>query len=261
MERKGIDVSYHQGIIDWKKVKNDGVTFAIIRAGYGKKTQDKKFSNNIIGAINEGLDIGIYWFIYADNVADSVANAEFCDIVIKLYKSKINLKIWADWEYDSDKRNPQSKASRTDIVEAFCKTLKAKGYDVGVYANPDYITSKFDMSQLSKYPLWLARYSSSKGSYNPFMWQYSSKGKVSGIKGNVDMNIMYGVESTKAVYPTLKVGSKGEYVKIVQKKVGCKVDGDFGILTKNHVIVFQEQNGLVKDGIVGPKTWDKILNY
>ena len=261
MEKKGIDVSYHQGIIDWQKVKNDGVTFAIIRAGYGKTQMDKKFIENICGANTSGIEVGIYWFIYAKNVSEAIENADRCHACISLYKGIIKHKVWADWEYDSDKRNPQTKAGRTAIVKAFCERLESHGYDVGVYANPDYMKSKFDMSQLSKYPLWLAKYSSSKGSYNPFMWQYSSKGNVSGIKGNVDMNIMYGVESTKAVYPTLKVGSKGEYVKIVQKKVGCTPDGIFGQITKNHVIIFQAQNGLVKDGIVGPKTWDKILNY
>lgn len=260
MERKGIDVSYHQGIIDWKKVKNDGVTFAIIRAGYGKTQMDKKFIENICGANTSGIEVGIYWFIYAKDVSEAIENADKCHACISLYKGIIKHKVWADWEYDSDKRNPQTKTGRTAIVKAFCERLESHGYEVGVYANPDYIKSKFDMSQLGKYPLWLAEYSTSKGSYNPFMWQYS-KGSVLGINGNVDMNIMYGTEPTRPVYPTLKVGSKGEYVKIVQKKVGCKVDGDFGRLTKNHVIIFQEQNGLVKDGIVGPKTWDKILNY
>ena len=261
MERKGIDVSYHQGIIDWKKVKNDGVTFAIIRAGYGTKTQDKQFSNNIIGAINAGLDIGVYWFIYADNVADSVANAEFCDTVIKSYKSKINLKIWADWEYDSDKRNPQSKASRTEIVEAFCKTLKAKGYEVGVYANPDYITSKFDMTKLGKYPLWLARYSSSKGSYNPFMWQYSSKGSVTGISGNVDMNILY--DGKAESYPVLHYGDKNEYVGILQRKLiangyGCgKVDNVFGKKTNDALILYKYRNERVE---VNEHMWQCLGN-
>lgn len=259
MEYKGIDVSYHQGSIDWQKVKADGIKYAIIRAGYGKMQMDKKFIENICGANTANIEVGIYWFIYAKDVAEAIENADRCHACISLYKGIIKHKVWADWEYDSDKKNPQNKASRTAIVKAFCERLKSHGYEVGVYANPDYIKSKFDMSQLGKYPLWLAKYSDSKGSYNPFMWQYSSKGKVSGIKGNVDMNIMYCVEPTKEVYPTLKVGSKGEYVKIVQEKVGCTPDGIFGQITKNHVIIFQAQNGLAKDGVVGPKTWEKIL--
>ena len=196
----GIDVSYHQGVIDWKKVKNAGIKFAIIRAGYGKSTMDKKFVENICGADTAGLGIGIYWFIYAANVLDAVANADKCAEVLDKYKSIIKHKVWADWEYDSDKWNPQTKDGRTAIVKAFCERLSAKDYDVGVYANPDYINSKFDMKQLSQYPLWLARYSAEKGNYNPYMWQHSSTGKVAGITGNVDLNIMYGAPAPE-YYP------------------------------------------------------------
>ena len=193
MKESGIDVSYHQGVIDWKKVADSGVEFAIIRAGYGKNTMDEKFIDNIIGAHTAGLKIGVYWFIYAKDIADAIENANKCHDCIKSYKDIIDLKVWADWEYDSDKRNPQTKESRTAIVKTFLHTLEEKGYEVGVYGNPDYINNKF--MDLSEYPLWLAWYGTTEekaSKYNPFMFQYSSTGKVPGINGNVDMNILYG---------------------------------------------------------------------
>lgn len=192
MSLKGIDVSYHQGNIDWKKVRESGVEFAIIRAGYGKSTVDKKFIENIVGADTAGLKIGIYWFIYAANEGEAVLNALKCNETIQLYKDAITLGVWADWEYDSDKRNPQTKESRTAIVKTFNKTLSDNGWNVGVYANPDYINNKF--GDLSEYPLWLAWYGATEekaAAYNPVMFQQSSKGIVDGISGNVDLDILY----------------------------------------------------------------------
>ena len=124
MQIKGIDVSYHQGLIDWKKVKQSGIEFAIIRAGYGRNTVDKKFIENIVGANTAGLKIGIYWFIYATNVQEAVENADMCHKAIALYKDIIKMKVWADYEYDSDNYAirtgfKQTKDSRTSIVKAY----------------------------------------------------------------------------------------------------------------------------------------------
>lgn len=207
MKKIGIDVSYHQGAIDWKKVAESGIEYVIIRAGYGKNTVDKKFIENICSAETAGLKIGIYWFIYALNETDAIANAEKCHDTIALYKDIIDLKVWCDYEYDSDNYSlkydvAQTKESRTRIVKAFLHTLEEYGYDVGVYANPDYLKTKF--LDLAEYPLWLAKYSSDKGDYEPFMWQYSSKGSVPGIKGNVDMNYLYVADEEKHVEPEVK---------------------------------------------------------
>lgn len=191
MSTKGIDVSYHQGVIDWKKVAQSGIEFAIIRAGYGRSTVDKCFVENICGAHTAGLKIGIYWFIYANNEAEAIENADMCDKTIKLYKDIITMKVAADFEYDSDAYSTRqgvknTKESRTRIVKAFLERLKSKGYDVCNYANPDYLKGKF--GDLSAYPLWLARYNDNMGDYKPWMWQYSSTGKVPGIEVNVDLN-------------------------------------------------------------------------
>ena len=266
MNKLGIDVSYHQGSIDWKKVAASGIEFAIIRAGYGKNTMDKEFIENIVGATTAGIKmIGIYQFIYAAGIEDAKLNAEKCHELIKLYKNHIDLKVWADWEYDSDKRNPQTKEGRTAIVKTFLHTLEEKGYDVGLYANPDYLENKFE--DLSEYPLWLAKYSSDKGSYKPYIWQYSSKGSVPGIKGNVDMNILYEENASikREKFPTLRKGNKGYYVGYVQEKLNSlgyncgAVDKNFGSNTELAVEDFQSRNGLTVDGFVGPKTWQKLL--
>lgn len=197
MSKIGIDVSYHQGIIDWKKVADSGIQFAMIRAGYGKSTVDEKFIENITGADTAGLKVGVYWFIYALNEADAIANADKCHETIKLYKDIFDLGVAADYEYDSDnysikKGVTQTNASRTRIVRAFLRRLEEYGYKVINYTNPDYLKGKFE--PLNEYPLWLAYYSDNETkakTYNPVMWQYSSKGSVPGIKGNVDMNIFY----------------------------------------------------------------------
>ena len=263
---RGIDVSYHNGIIDWNKVKKSGmVDFVIIRAGYGKSTMDKQFINNIVGADTVGLKVGIYWFIYAADETESVLNARKCEECIKLYKDIITMRVWADWEYDSDKRNPQTKESRTAIVKAFCDYLESKGYDVGVYANPDYINGKF--GDLSEYPLWLAKYSSDKGNYSPFMWQYSSSGEVPGIKTKVDMNICYGDAggTTGSIKRgTLRIGSRGTDVTYLQQRLTAKgygvgnIDGVFGVKTLEAVKAYQAENGLAVDGVVGAKTWESL---
>ncbi len=203
---KGIDVSYHQGVIDWNKVAQTDIEFVIIRAGYGKSTVDKKFLDNIKGALSAGLKIGIYWFIYAKNEAEVIANAVMCDKTIRQYKEHITMKVAADWEYDSDTNSQkngvvQTKESRTKFVRIFLEYLKNKGYEVCNYANPDYINSKF--GDLSEYPLWLAWYGATEKeakSYNPIMFQYSSNGSVSGINGPVDMNIYYGKVVEKVQY-------------------------------------------------------------
>ena len=194
---RGIDVSKHQGIIDWKKVADSGVEFVIIRAGYGKNNVDKYFIENIVGAHTAGIKVGVYWFIYALNEQDALKNAEKFHQTIEPYRDAITMRVWADYEGDSDKysRNEgvvQNNSTRTRIVRTFLNYLKAKGWDVGNYANPDYIKNYFE--DLSEYPLWLANYTKNEANakkYNPWMWQYSSKGGVPGVRGNCDMNICY----------------------------------------------------------------------
>lgn len=269
METKGIDVSNYQGKIDWTKVKADGVDFVIIRAGWGKTNVDPKFRANIEGAIDAGIKVGIYWFLYAKNENDIVLNAKKCQEVIEPYRRQITMKVWADWEYDSDKYKPGlTKAQRTAWVKKFLEEMKNYGFNVGIYANPDYLKSKFN--DVSEYPLWLAYYATSKGKYNPFIWQYTSSGRVDGIVSKVDMDKCFGEATSNnpapvnKTYPIVRSGSSGEYVKLLQsilKEKGYEcgaIDGIFGPKTYKAVVRFQKDKGLVVDGIVGPKTWAEL---
>lgn len=236
MSTKGIDVSYHQGLIDWKKVAQSGIEFAIIRAGYGRNTVDKRFVGNICGADTAGLKIGIYWFIYAKNEQEAIENADMCDRTIRLYKDIIKMKVAADFEYDSDAYSTRqgvkhTKESRTRIVKAFLERLKSKGYDVCVYANPDYLKGKF--GDLSAYPLWLAKYSHSMGDYKPWMWQYSSEGTVPGINGNVDLNECFEEIETKIEYYPIPQITLIEYLK--------KIDVDSSYQNRKQIAI---RNGI-----------------
>lgn len=204
MSKLGIDVSYHNGVIDWKEVKNSNIDFVIIRAGYGRSNVDEQFENNVKGCIKYGIPFGVYWFIYGINENEAIQNAEMFHKTIAPYKDKIVMNAWSDFEYDTDANARKRGATltrdiRTKMVIAFLEHMKEYGYEVGNYANPDYLNTKFN--DLSQYPLWLAKYSSNKGNYECEIWQYSSKGSVPGIKGNVDMNHYYGeFEASKVTY-------------------------------------------------------------
>lgn len=261
-----VDVSHHQKQIDWGKVKESGITHAIIRAGYGKGNKDKWFDYNIEQAIDNGFTIGFYWFLYAVTITDGIINADEFHSLIKPYKDRISLKVWADWEYDSDDysiRNGvwQKKESRTLIVKAFLKRMQEYGYEVGVYANPDYINGKF--GDLSEYPLWLAWYDGTeekvKSRYSPVMWQYSSKGSVDGIIGNVDMNYYYG-ESDEVKEETDKDYSLPDFILDSRRILGVSDTASAQEILDKTVTVGTETNK--NHAIVTPlERYMKSLGY
>lgn len=185
-----IDVSYHNGDIDFNKVKAAGVEGVIIRAGYGQNHIDKKFETYINAAINAGLKVGVYWFSYAYTVEMAKREAEYCLKAISAYK--LELPIFFDWEYDSMKyanRNGVNadKVLITDMIVAFCQVAKDNGRSAGYYGSLDYFKNYIDTSKLDGFTKWLARYANQEQT-DCDMWQYTSTGKVDGISGNVDMN-------------------------------------------------------------------------
>ena len=193
-----IDVSYHNGNINFGKVKASGIEGVIIRAGYGLSTVDSKFKQNIIAASAAGLHIGIYWFSYACNVTQALTEARKCLNTIAAYKNNIDLPVFFDWEYDSYKYatkrgfNP-TKSNITSLCQVFVREIEANGYKAGVYLNEDYRKNYIDLNQLNTFAVWYARYNyTGKLPIEPMLWQYSSKGKVAGISGNVDMNEYFG---------------------------------------------------------------------
>lgn len=193
---RGIDVSKYQGNIDWGAVAASGINFAIIRVGYrgsssGALIQDPNFKKNISGATKAGIKVGLYFFTQAVNEAEAVEEASMAMSLASGYK--VTYPIFIDTERASDGRaNGLSKSARTAVVKAFCQTIRNGGYKAGVYASKSWYANQLNASALNGYCIWVAQYNSSctySGKYD--MWQYSSKGSVSGIKGNVDMNISY----------------------------------------------------------------------
>lgn len=195
--KNGIDVSSHQGNIDWASVKAAGINFAIIRVGYrgsqtGALVEDSCFKKNIQGATANGINVGVYFFTQATTEAEAVEEASMALTLCSGYN--LSYPIFVDTENGSGaaRANGLDKGSRTACVAAFCKTIANGGRKAGVYASKSWYNNKIDASAFSNYFIWVAQYNTTcnyKGKYN--MWQYSSKGSVPGIKGNVDVNIAY----------------------------------------------------------------------
>jgi GH25 family lysozyme M1 (1,4-beta-N-acetylmuramidase) len=190
--KKGIDVSEHNGNIDFAAVKAEGVEFAMLRAGYGWTYQDKKFEQNVNGFLSAGIPIGAYWFIYATNVEEAIKNADKCIEVLSKFKGKFTYPIGCDYEYDSDsyserQRVKQNKASRTAMIEAFCDRLEEAGYYVSLYLNKDYIANKVNYNELTQFDLWLAQWGTEKPYRECGMWQNSSELKIAGTTFDSDI--------------------------------------------------------------------------
>lgn len=188
----GIDVSEHNGNLDWSKIKKS-VKFAIIRAGYGTKNVDSKFHSNAKAALAAGIPIGIYWFSYALNVSAAKQEAQKCLETIKAYK--ITLPVFFDFEYDTIRYAEEDgvtlgKQAFNDHAVAFCEAIKAAGYKPGVYYNLDYYNRMVDKSRLKNYVQWYAQYNSTADISGYDLWQYSSSGTISGLSGRFDMNIL-----------------------------------------------------------------------
>ena len=258
-----IDVSAHQGKIKWDKAK-ENIDAVIIRAGYGKGNLDKHFQDNIQGALDAGLPIGIYWFSYAYSVDMARKEAQYCNDFICPYKDSIILPVFFDWEYDSmnyAKKNgvKPDKQLITDMNVAFCRRIDDLGYKAGYYLNLDYQRNYIDESRLNGYYKWLAYYTNDIKNNTFDIWQYSSTGRIPGISGNVDLN----KSDTDFVTETaedngmqiIQSGDKGKAVAIWQIIAGAYPDGEFGAETIKATEIFQEEHGLDIDGIVGPKTW------
>lgn len=195
----GIDVSYFQYKINWKKVKASGVKFAIIRCGYrgstdGELCTDSTFMRNIKGAKAAGIDVGVYFFTTAINAKEGKEEADYCIKQIKKSGVKVTYPVVIDTENLPGRASSSrlSKTNRTKAVQAFCKQVKAKGYTPMIYASTSWLNNQLNMSKLSDYYVWVAQYYKKVtygGSYK--CWQYTSSGKVNGISTRVDMDYWY----------------------------------------------------------------------
>lgn len=197
----GIDVSVYQGTIDWTKVSKSGIDFAMIRAGYrgygdkGVLVEDSMFSKNVLGAKANKIDIGIYFYTQAINVEEAKEEAKFVVNLIKKYGIDVKYPVAIDTELSpigTGRADSISKEKRTEIVKAFCETIKQLGYKPMVYANKYWLYDNLNIQQISQYDIWLAHYTDKTDyKYSYTMWQYTSTGKVDGITGNVDKSYCY----------------------------------------------------------------------
>ncbi len=200
-QKVGIDVSLYQGTIDWAAVKDSGVDFAMIRVGYrgygsGKMVLDSKFVYNIENALKNDIECGVYFYSQAINEHEAIEEAEFVVNAIKKYD--ISYPVAFDSEYSSDARTGRadylSVKDRTSVCKSFCEKISQNGYAAMVYASKYWFYDNLNVNELREYETWVAHYVNDVSNktdykYDYFMWQYTSTGKVNGIKGNVDMNI------------------------------------------------------------------------
>lgn len=188
----GIDVSKWQGNIDWGQASS-AVSFAIIRCGFrgssGNIAVDPKFAKNIQGAKANGVRVGVYFYSIAMNEAQAVEEASLAVQQVSQYGG-VSLPIYIDME--DSRQLALSQAERDAIVMAFCRTVQNSGYSAGVYANKNWLTNYLTPSNYGGISIWVAQYNTQctyKGRYD--IWQYSSKGSIPGIAGNVDLNTSY----------------------------------------------------------------------
>lgn len=187
---KGIDVSKFQGNIDWKKVKNAGIEFAVIRAGYGKFDfqKDEKFEQNYSGAKNAGIPVGAYHYSYAKTVEDARLEAEVFLNWIRGKQFEYPVALDIEEKAQSDK----GRQFVSDVIRAFCEAVENAGYYVCVYSNKYWYDNFIDDDCKKKYDAWVAQWANANtytGNYG--MWQYSSQGSVDGISGRTDLDEAY----------------------------------------------------------------------
>lgn len=254
MSKKGIDVSEFQGKIDWEKVKNDGIEFAILRCGYGMdflNQDDVGYERNANECERLGIPYGVYLMSYANTVEKARSEAKH---VLRLIEGrKISLGVWYDIE-DNGTSGAINKETLTNIINTFCNTIKNAGHRVGVYASLNWLENKIERIIRDNYDIWVAQYYSKceyEGKY--IMWQHTSSGKVNGISTNVDMNILY--EDLPVINNNDNNNSKtnnSEIVKSLQRALnkdyncGLDVDGIIGPLTTKAV-----NNNMVRNFTVG----------
>lgn len=190
---RGVDVSKHNGEIDWEQVKKSGlIDFAIIRCGYGDnmyEQDDYLFEANVAGCEKWDIPMGVYLYSYADNTAHAQSEA---DHVLRLIKGKkFPYKVWYDLE-DAPTVGTQDAKTIGDMAETFCNAIENAGYEVGIYANKHWFTTILTDQRFSKWPKWVAQYNDEctyDGVY--IMWQNTSDGSTPGIEGRVDLNYAF----------------------------------------------------------------------
>ena len=193
--RLGIDVSSHQGVIDWQQVAASGVEFAMIRLGYrgyetGVIKVDDYARSNLAAAREAGLDVGVYFFSQAITAEEARQEANF--VLAVLEEAKLQMPVVFDWELIAGEARTGGIDSRTltDCAIAFCQVIQDAGYEPMVYFNQHLAEALLNLEELTEYEFWLAMYTDQMTyPYRIRMWQYTEEGTVPGIDGSVDINL------------------------------------------------------------------------
>lgn len=274
MKVTAIDVSYCQTGVDYNKVKNSGIDAVIIRAGFGKESyqKDSEFETHYENAKKAGLAIGVYWYSYAYSVTEAMQEAKVC---IECIKGKtLELPVYYDLEESGQTRLGMS--ALTSIATAFCDEIKANGYRAGVYSNLNWLNNYLDYEKLrNKYSIWLAQWSSSP-SKTCDIWQNADNGRINGINGNVDTDIIVNnniiqKSSTGEKEEMIEYGAHNTATLAFKKQlitlynmgiIKTKVDNSngFGDGTLKAVKEAQKAGKVTVDGIVGEKTINAIYH-
>ena len=250
---KGIDVSYHNGRINWEQVKKSDVDFVILRCGYGKNQtnqDDKQWEYNVKECTRLGIPFGVYLYSYAMSTSDALSEAEHVLRLVKGYN--LSFPVFYDMENEKAPYNQGGLPSRVlgDIAETFCNKIESAGYDVGIYANKNWFENKLTDKRFQKWSKWVAQYNSYctyNGEYS--MWQSTSSGKVPGIQTNVDINFLFsdwsysGVEfmesspqvvgSTVTIKPSVSGDTSDLQYKYVWMKNSWKENGTIQDFSSN----------------------------
>ncbi|MBR6702310.1 MAG: Ig-like domain-containing protein [Clostridia bacterium] len=272
-----IDVSSHNGSINWSAVAASGIKYAIIRAGWrgygsdGSLNTDKTFAENIRGAIAAGINVGVYFYTQETNNAEAVAEAEYTLGIISGYDLK--LPVAYDCEFASSGGSYTGRFYEANLTSyqiasmcnAFCERIKAAGYDAIVYANPYMLTSKINVSALGSTPIWLASYSeTAKWDGDYIMWQYTGKGTCDGITGYVDRSFYYIKEGTKiddfrihSSKTTVYLGETAQLSAFIDRdyytSLGCRVS-DVTWTTSDEAVMTVSPDGTLTAAATGQAT-------
>ena len=193
---KGIDISEGSGNVDFKALKAAGYEFVIARAGYGSDVvqTDRRFHGYVQGALEVGLHIGAYWFVYARTLDEAEQNARCFLEVVSGWKGRLDMPLYIDYEYDSTRYYEQETGTKekreiaTEYIRRAAEIVEAAGYYSGVYLNPDYIRNHVNLDDLSDFTLWLAQWGVPEPSYRCDLWQTAGDTKIAQASGGVDLN-------------------------------------------------------------------------